>query len=243
MTTHSCFSPQTRTDYRLLVRAPDGVTEPGPWPVVVILDGDDQFKFALAEYEALRGARAIRPLLLVGVGYGASYRDPANRRGRDYTPTRTADEPESGAADAFLAFLTDTLWPELQQRYPVDAHVRGIAGHSVGALFVLHALFQSQPFFTHHLASAPSIWWDNRAILCHAQRLRREQALLRTKLVLGIGDEDSASMRGDLAMLEDQLAAEPFGELQITSFRFPQRTHFDVLPDAYRAGLRALFGE
>ena len=57
-----------------------------------------------------------------------------------------------------------------------------------------------------------------------------------------MGENDTASMTGDLARLERQLAAEPFTGLEITSRRFPNRDHYNVLPDAFGAGLVDLFG-
>src|ERR1700750_1730357 len=139
-------SPQTGTDYHIYLA---GALDPasGPHPAILFMDGDDQFRYAVEAYEALRETNAVPPLVLVGVGYGASYSKPANKRARDYTPDASADEASSGGADAFLAFLTDTLWPALTRRVPVSPDVRGIGGHSLGSLLVLHALWQPKPFF------------------------------------------------------------------------------------------------
>jgi len=238
----SARSSETGTDYRIYVSSPTAPEGPGPWPAVLFMDGDDQFAAGVAAYHELRASGAVPPLLLVGVGYGASYAKPENRRGRDYTPAAHSDEPTSGGADAFLQFLTATLWPELERRYPVDENVRGIAGHSLGSLLVLHALFQKKPFFTHHLASAPSIWWAERALLGALEEFRAEQAALPAKLFLSVGEKDSASMTGDLALLEAQLAAKPFVGLNVVSRRFPKKNHFNVLPVAFETGLAALFG-
>ncbi len=231
-------SPETGTEYWIFAEAP---AAPGPWPAVAFMDGDDLFAPAVAAYHSLPAGK-IPPLLLVGVGYGGSFGRPVNRRGRDYTPARHADEPASGGADDFLRFLTATLWPGLARRYPVDPTRRGIAGHSLGSLLVLHALFQPQPFFTHFLASAPSIWWAERALLQQAAALRTAQAALPGKLFLGVGEDDSDSMTGDLAQLERQLAARPFARLEIISRRFPRKNHFNVLPMAFVTGLGVLFG-
>ena len=233
-------SPETGTDYPVYLETPAS-SEPGPHPAVLFLDGDDQFRYAVEAYRALRTAGEIAPLVLVGLGYGAGYTKPGNKRVRDYTPAVMATEAESGRADDFLKFLTMTLWPELTRRLPLRNDVRGIAGHSLGSLFVLHALWQRKPFFTHHLASAPSLWWADRAILCDAQALQRTGVALPAKLFLSVGEEDSASMTGDLTLLEDQLAALPFPQLEVVSHRHPGRNHFDVLPDAFRAGLVTLF--
>lgn len=234
-------SPETGTEYLIFVDAPEAAQASGPWPAVAFMDGDDQFQAAVTGYRAARKEKSVAPLLLVGVGYGAGYSKPANRRGRDYTPVRHSDEPTSGGADAFLKFLSATLWPELARRFPIDSARRGVAGHSLGSLLVLHALFQSEPFFTHHLASAPSIWWAERAMLRQVENLRAKQSALPAQLFLSVGEEDSESMTGDLALLERQLMAEPFSGLTLRSRRFPRLNHFNVLPAAFTAGLSALW--
>ncbi len=239
--TFDLFSRETGTTYRLYVEAPRGRAR-APLPLVLCLDGDNQFAAAVQAYRRLRVAREVPPLLLVGVGYGASYGQPANKRGRDYTPTTHRDEPESGGADAFLRFLTRTLWRELGRRYRLDPRRRAIAGHSLGSLLVLHALWREPRFFTHHLASAPSIWWDERSILRLAAKRRARGACLPAKLFLCVGGRDSESMLDDLGRLLAQLAAKPFAELQTTFRGFPRNTHYNVLEVAFRAGLKELFG-
>lgn len=206
---------ETDTTYSIYVEAPPrGIRR--PLPVVLFLDGDNQFSAAVTAYRSLRRRNGIPPLLMVGVGYGASYGQPANRRARDYSPTRHPGIPEGGGADAFLRFLTHTLQPELRRRFRVDPTVRGIAGHSLGSLLVLHALFRSSPAFTHHLASAPAIWWGRHAILRLAARRRARSSRLPARLFLCCGGRDSASMRTDLGRLLAELAHKPFAGLDTT---------------------------
>ena len=138
-------------------------------------------------------------------------------------------------------FLIETLWPELARRYPLSATQRGLAGHSLGSLLALYALIREPLFFTHVLASAPSIWWDDRSILRLTAARHAHNAILPAKLFLSVGEEDTSSMTGDLTRLEQQLAAQRFAQLQVTSRRFPRRNHFNVINDAFLAGLIALF--
>ena len=249
--TFTLRSPETRTEYWIYVHAPAPRRKKlprarpavsTPCPTVLFLDGDNQFPSAVRAYRAERAAGRVPPLLLVGVGYGAGYDKAANKRGRDYTPTHHRFEPKSGGGKAFLKFLTRTLWPELVRRYPLDPRHRGLGGYSLSALFVLYALFQKKPFFTTHLAASPSIWWDDRNILAQARRLRTRQPVLPARLFLSVGEKDSPSMTGDLALLEAQLAARPFAKLDVISRRFPHRHHFNALPVSFRTGLRELFG-
>ena len=252
MTTFSINSPQTGTDYRIFVEAPETADEPGPWPALLFMDGDDIFKFAITAYSELRASNAVPPLLLVGVGYGAipmlfgdwttfTFTKSVNRRLRDYTATHMQTEPESGGAHAFVAFLADTLLPELAQRHPVRSAACGLAGHSLGALAVIHALFQAKPVFTRFLASSPSLWWDDRSPLKPIATRRENSPKLSAKLYLSVGSDDAPEMTGDFTLLEQQLTTNPFDGLELTIRRFPQRDHYNVIVEALREGMLKLF--
>jgi predicted alpha/beta superfamily hydrolase len=232
-------SKETGTDYTIYIDAPDSA---GTWDAVLVMDGDYFFDPAAAAARSLVKEGLIPPTAVVGVGYGVGFGETGNFRGRDYTPTAAPEEPSSGGADRFLAYLSDTLWPELARRHPLRESGRAIAGHSLGSLLVLHALFQPRPFFTRALASAPSVWWDNRSILGLISALRSRQSELIGRLYLGVGREDSPSMLGDLDLLEKQLAARPFDGLRVQSERFPGRDHYDVVPFSVRDGLATLLG-
>jgi|CZKI01.1.fsa_nt_gi predicted alpha/beta superfamily hydrolase len=236
-------SRETGTDYTIYVDAPDPSRAPGPWPGVLLMDGDFLFDPAVEACRSIRNPGRMPPVVLVGVGYGAGFGEPGNFRGRDYTPTTAPEEPSSGGADRFLGYLAGSLWPELARRYPLREDGRAIAGHSVGSLLALHALFQARPFFNVALASAPSIWWDNRSILRLASALRDRTDALHGRLYLGAGEDDTPSMIGDVALLEKQLKDRPFNGLRVLSERFAGLNHYDVVPHTLRAGLAALFGQ
>lgn len=236
-------STETGTSYVIQAVTPDPQVNPGPWIAVLFMDGDDQFTAAVDAYEKLRADNAVSPLLLVGVGYGAGYRGKTNRRGRDYTPTAHADEPSSGGGEVFLRFLTETLWPAIEKRYPVRNDVRGLAGHSLGSLLAVSALTLDPLFFTHILASAPSIWWDNRSVLRLLAERRMRNPKMPAVLFLSVGENDTESMTGDLTLLEQDLAQRPFLQLTVLKKRFPNCDHYNVVGDAFSAGLNALFAQ
>lgn len=235
-------SRQTGTDYVIYVDAPARSPRPGPMPCVLLMDGDYLFDAAAQAARALTASGTIPPTAVVGVGYGSGFGKPGNFRGRDYTPTASSDEATSGGADLFLSYLVDSLWPELAGRMSLREDARVIAGHSLGSLLVLHALFQATPFFTRALASAPSIWWDDRSILGLVSRLRDKKDSLEGRLYLGVGAEDTPSMTGDLALLEKQLKERPFKGLSVVSETFPGRDHYDAAPYTMSGGLASLLG-
>jgi hypothetical protein len=232
-------SPETGSDYTIYVDAPPGGA---PTPAVLMMDGDFMFDAAAGAARKLAAAGRIPPTVVVGVGYGAGFGSPGNNRGRDYTPTASSDEPSSGGADAFLRYLRRTLWPGLRGRHALREDRRVIAGHSLGSLLVLHALFQEEPFFTLALASAPSIWWDNRSVLALIARRREGNASLEGKLYLCVGEKDTPSMLGDLALLEAQLRMRPFEGLGVEGERFADKDHYNVLETSMTAGLASLLG-
>ena len=202
-------SAELDTDYAVYVRAPEASAGPGPWPALIFLDGDYSFDIAADVYRTLRKSGDIPPAVVVAVGYAKPFNDPGNRRGRDYTPTAAPEEPTSGGADRFLAHLTGSLWAELGRRYRLDKESSVLAGHSLSSLLALHALFQPLSFFRRVLAGAPSIWWDNRSFLTLLKRFRDQQASLPAHLFIGVGTEETASMIGDLLLMEKQLAERP----------------------------------
>ena len=235
-------SRETGTDYVIYVDQPPAPGDGPPMPAVLVMDGDYFFDAVVAASRTLAEAGRIPACVVIGVGYGAGFGSPGNFRGRDYTPTAAPEEPSSGGADRFLAYLSGSLWPELSRLYRLSEDRRVIAGHSLGSLLALHALFQPKPFFNRVLASAPSIWWDNRSLLGIASRLRDRQSRLDARLYLAAGDEDSPSMTEDLALLENQLKARPFAGLQVLSERFPGRDHYNAVPFTVPAGLASLLG-
>src|SRR3546814_6166264 len=72
----------------------------------------------------------------------------------------------NGGADALLAFLIETLRPEIAARYPQTARAAQILfGHSLGGLFAAHALLTRPGPFDAFIVSSPSLYWSQLAVL------------------------------------------------------------------------------
>jgi hypothetical protein len=95
--------------YELLVSLPEGYAKSGQsYPVLYVLDG---WHFPLMAFiqENNVYSKRMRPVIIVNVSHGAT--DYMALRARDFTPTRTAREANSGGAAAFLDFVEHELIP------------------------------------------------------------------------------------------------------------------------------------
>ena len=229
------------TTYQLFVQE---VGNGGPRRLVVVLDGDDQFSFAVAAANSLATSGSTPPLLLLGVGYGGGYRSPINKRGRDYTPSRMPDElMENGGAEAFHGFLANELLPWAATQFEFVGGDVGITGNSLSGLFVLYALLRARPVFRRGLAGSPSIWWDDRSILRLIDAPLRASGALSCRLFMCAGEDDSPSMATDLTLFSNKLTRAPRNLLAWTTDRFPGLDHYTALPSSFRSGLRWLFAD
>ncbi|WP_233568075.1 alpha/beta hydrolase [Cohnella faecalis] len=167
---HLLLSEKNGREYRILIARPADPPPPGGYPIIFALDGDATF-FTLAEAVRLqtRKPHGYDPAIVVGIGYPSGEPFDMTRRCFDFTipaeegtlPVRPdgCPWPESGGADRFLDFLEFELFPFVGTRFEVDSARQTIFGHSLGGLFVLHALFARTGLFANYAAGSPSIWW------------------------------------------------------------------------------------
>ena len=95
--------------YELLVSLPAGYAKSGEsYPVLYVLDGWHPALMVFIQENNVYSKR-MRPVIIVNVSHGAT--DYMALRARDFTPTRTPREANSGGAAAFLEFLEYELIP------------------------------------------------------------------------------------------------------------------------------------
>ena len=160
---HFAFGPPG-DQWRIFVGLPKVPPPREGYSVVLSLDGGTTFPH-LWHHRETRARDA--PVILVGISY-----ENANRRWRDLTSRAMApvapilfyrappaDRP-TGGREAFLSMIAEGLLPELARRHPLDLRDMTIYGHSLGGLFVLHALFTRPRLFARYVAADPSVWWN-----------------------------------------------------------------------------------
>src|ERR1700680_2357302 len=106
--------------YELLVSLPAGYAKSGQsYPVLYVLD---RWHFPLMAFiqENNVYSKRMRPVIIVNVSHGTT--DYMALRARDFTPTRTPREANSGGAAAFLDFLEHELIPIRRSHLAHGAH-------------------------------------------------------------------------------------------------------------------------
>jgi predicted alpha/beta superfamily hydrolase len=201
---HSKVSGRT---YRIFVFKPAAPPPPAGYPVLVVTDANMTFPLA-ATVDATFGLGGGKSALIVGVGYAADddftpimlrNRDltpPTPLSGIEHNPGMPAPKPEDfGVSEEFYRFLTEELRPVIAASYPVDASDQTLYGHSLAGLFTLGVLFNHPQSFRNFVASSPSIWWNNRAILNDepgfAQKVRSGAASPRVLILVGGKEQDA----------------------------------------------------
>ena len=231
-------SAKLNEDRSILVSTPAGY-ENGTdrFPVLVILDADDQpqFQLALANVGFLANRGTIPRMIVVGIPNG---RD----RTHDLTPPATGSAarnfPTAGGATAFADFLVDEVMPLVRSKYrTMPATI--LAGHSFGGLVALEVATKRPGAFTGVIAMSPSLWWNDSSLVGgYYDALAKSPKPQRIFMTSGgfEGDIDRPTTR--LALRLDSLKSSTiaFGHR-----RYPEDTHGLTPAPSLVDGLRFVF--
>jgi len=159
------------------------------FPVLYMPDGGiaEDFPHVVETIEALIAARAIPPMLVVGI-------ENTERR-RDLTgPTDVASDKtiaaRVGGSAAFRSFVRDELIPEIERRYRCTG-ARSIVGESLAGLFVVETLLLEPQLFGGYIAISPSLWWNDHVLVKNAAQHLTAAAGKDLRLFLTAADEDN----------------------------------------------------
>lgn len=228
-------------EYRILIAVPEGDPPVDGYAVAYALDGDATFQ-TLAETVKLqtRKPKGYDPILVVGIAYPSKEAFDLNRRCRDFTmmvdearlPVRPDGRrwPPHGGAEAFLAFIQHELKPAVEAEWNVDEGRQLLVGHSLGGLFVLHALLNRPKLFSHYVAGSPSVWWGENEILRELETCKAKGGIdSDVRLLLTIGEDELPDM---LEGADQVMLAMPSpGESGVSARRitFPDEDHVSVM--------------
>lgn len=232
-------SPQLGGTRDLYVYLPPSHGEGRRFPVVYMHDGLDLFgRRAVEQWRvdetmeelASEGLEAI----VVGIPYGA-YAD----RGAQYAGEN---------AEAYLAFLVDTVKPLVDESFDVDPprEATGIAGASLGGVISLHALYAHPDIFGFAGVLSPAFWWNGDRLFAVVDRAPPTPA----RIYLDVGDAEEADNEerrvaylDGFRRMQELLRRKGYGDQELHAVLDPGGEHNESawarrLPDAFRFLLR-----
>lgn len=232
-------SAATGRTYHIYVRLPEGYDPAAArlYPTVYLTDGDSLFPILAANHLFLTYDDRLPEAIVVGIAYGGF--DPAvNRRNIDFQSPGEGVTAEAAGAAAFQRFLKSELIPEIERRHRSDPAERVLFGQSRGGAFVLYSAVTDPDLFRGRIASNPSITPGIESLL--------EPAAPATRTDLGLVVVSGTRDRGDLQVEAAQWLsvweARPERPWRLFGERIEGGTHAANAPDAYRTGMRRLFG-
>ena len=232
----------TSEEYKIFVALPSSYSSGEKrYPVLYTLDANSAFAMITEAYRLLRVDPTTPDLILVGIGYDVAGTARRGRRGRDLTPTRAASDPNSGGSREFLNFISDTLIPFVDTTYRTIPQDRGIHGHSIGGLFVLHTLFEKPELFRRYIASSPSLWWDNAILLKQEAEFGKRTPKLDKAVFLSVGAREADDMRTHFQPFVDSVRSRKYSGLSLDAQVLADEDHLSVFIPAFVRGLRAVY--
>lgn len=243
----SMRSRDGKREYRIMVAKPAAEPPPSGYPVVYLLDANSVFG-TMEETVRVQGSRpektGVVPAVIVGIGYptdapfaSARYYDFTMPSAVTEAPARPggAAWPEQGGAESFLAFIEETVKPEIEKEYPIDRGRQTIFGHSLGGLFVLQVLFSQPGLFQTYVAGSPSVHWDKRNLM-EAERnfaARSDVDFGKIGVMVAIGELEKSHRSGiydNAKELAERLSGLADRGLRLQFQSFEEEGHVSVLP-------------
>jgi predicted alpha/beta superfamily hydrolase len=226
---HESFASRFVTKKRDLIVYTPGIYEKRPdlrFPVLYLEDGQNLFDPATSfipgmfwhvgeTTDFLIAQGLIQPLIIVGI-YNT------DKRLNEYTPTRDR-KLGGGRADKYGRMLVEELKPFIETNYRAlgDAENTGLGGSSLGGLLTIYLGLKYPHEFGKLAVLSPSVWWNQRAILGFAEKVRLES---RSRIWLDVGTREGGQTQRNVTALHDVLVQR--------GWRDGSDLRFEIIQDA-----------
>ena len=225
--------------FHIYVRYPEGYTDntDKKYPIVYLLDGDSLFPILASNHLFLHYDDKLPEAIVVGIAYGGF--DPSvNKRGYDFSAPADDAREGQGGAPKFHAFLENELLPTVENKYRIDAARRILFGQSRGGYMILYSAFTKPDLFWGRIATNPS-FFPGKDFFYSAGKPSKRGDL---KLIVASGENDHERKRELALEWRDHWEGRAGAPWQTKLITIPGGTHAANSTDAYRAGMRAIFG-
>jgi predicted alpha/beta superfamily hydrolase len=137
------------------------ITNKAHYPVIYLLDGDDNFNAVVSITEHMSSEGLCPPMIVVGILHPD--------RMIDLTLGTDKEFPNLiGQGEKFMSYIEKELMPYIESTYPTTSY-KTFIGHSVGGLTVMNALIHQPNLFNAYVSLDGALWWDNQKIVKEAK--------------------------------------------------------------------------
>ena len=151
------------------------------YPVLYLLDGENNLNHTSATLEALNEAHLAPELIIVGIFQ--------KNRMVELTPTKDKSvSSNSGEGEIFLDFIEKEIIPYMDKNYRTENY-KILSGHSLGGLLTISAIQSRPQLFNAHFAFSPSLFWDDSFTLNKTIEFLQQSKGYRPYLYMNIGSE------------------------------------------------------
>lgn len=221
---HDFRSKINNVDYRLTILLPPDYDEnPGPHPVLYLLDGNWLAPFAgVVRHRLMLINYDIPGLIIVGVDYPGK-----TGRGEDYALLKGSPWPvpsERGIAN-FMKVMRDEVIPYIDATYRTDPKDRGIGGHSLGGFASTYALFHDTDLFRRYWLSSPSLPLNNAEALGYPAAYAATHKDMDVRVYSDVGEIEAREMRDLLTAVRVDTEKRGFAHLKWRQKTFMDQAH------------------
>jgi uncharacterized protein len=231
---HSKVLNETRS---LLIATPEGYDqETDRYPVLYLLDGDENFVQTVGIVGSLADSDRIPLMLVVAIAN--------TERTRDLTPptqveTELRFHPKNGGADAFLRFISSELIPYVDTHYRTRPY-KVLVGHSIGGLFAIYVLASNSKLFNAYIAIDPTLSWNNDAAVTKLETVFKDTQELSSDLYITATDEGGSALSADYKLCGILNKKTP-KEFRWTFKQMAGETHTSIPHQSIYSGLDHIF--
>jgi uncharacterized protein len=221
----------------LLIAPPEGYDqEKDRYPVLYVLDGDENFVQSVGIVRSLIESDRIPPMLVVGIAN--------TERIRDLTPptqieTENRFLPKNGSADTFLQFISGELIPYVDTHYRTRPY-KVLVGHSAGGLFAIYALASNPTLFNAYIAIDPMLSWNNQSAVTKLEAVFKNTREFSSDLYITATDEGGPALSADYKLCGILNQRTPKG-FRWTFKQMPGETHTSIPHQSIYSGLDTIF--
>ena len=156
------------------------VKDKGKYPVVYVLDGDDNFNTVVSITEHMEQSGLCPPIIVVGI--------VPEERLSELTNATDKELPNVvGNGDKFMSFVENELIPYIDTNYPTTTY-KTLIGHSLGGLTVINTLLHHPNWFNAYVSLDASLWYNHKKPVEDAKTILPAQNYYGKTLFMGMAN-------------------------------------------------------